>query len=171
MLSPSRSSYWHSWCIVRLHPGKPPEWNEKEKQHMRTTVLVGAAVIAAVVCGCSSSTTPASPSPSVSGGGGGGMVATQIFILGNNDNRSFRPSPATAAQGSTLVWINSDTETHHVVAIDGSFDTGVLEPDASSVPIVLGTDGARYYCTIHPSEVGSINASNGAPPPCGGPHC
>jgi len=37
---------------------------------------------------------------------------------------------------------------------------------ASSPALRLATDGANYHCTIHPTMVGSINASSGEPPPC-----
>ncbi len=129
---------------------------------MRTALFVGVVLIAGAVCGCGTSSTPASPSSvAVTGGGGGGtgsVAATQIFILGGDSN-AFRPSPATAAQGSLFVWVNSDAATHRVVADDGSFDTGDLQPDAQSAPIAVGAAGARYHCANHPFEVGSIAAS------------
>ncbi len=128
---------------------------------MRTPVFVAVLLIAFATCGCGSSSTPAGPSQTVNSGGGGGgssPVPAQVYILGEAGGESFRPSPVTAAQGSTLVWINSDTEVHRIVAADGSFDTGDLAPDAQSAPIVVGAAGSNYSCAIHPSEVGSISA-------------
>lgn len=135
---------------------------------MRKTALAVAAILAVVaIDGCGGMSTPASPTPTA--GGGGGSVAS-IAILGNDDS-AFLPSPADAPRGSVVVWRNGDDTSHRIVATDGSFDTGVLAPGASSAPMVVKTDGANYYCAIHPAELGSINASNGVPPACAGPHC
>lgn len=135
---------------------------------MRRMVQVAfAMLITATVWSCGGSSTPASPTPTTGGGGGS---STTIAILGNDD-QAFRPSPASVAQGATVVWANGDSTPHEVVATDGSFDTGVLATGAFSAPIVLKTDGVNYYCKLHPSEHGSINASNGQPPPCDGPYC
>ena len=61
--------------------------------------------------------------------------------------------------------------THHIVLNDGSLDTGDIGPGRASAPMALTVNGARYHCTIHPTMVGSINSSAGAPPPCNGPYC
>jgi plastocyanin len=134
---------------------------------MRTSLFVAAAVIAVAAAGCSSN----SPVAPAQGGEGGGGTTTTISILQGQGNQTFYPSPSTAVQGSRIAWSNTDSEIHHVAATDGSFDTGDLVPGQTSGPIVLGTDGANYYCTLHAGEVGSINSSKGVPPPCAGPHC
>lgn len=134
---------------------------------MRTTGLVLAAALVTVAAwGCADVSTPASPTAPGAGGGS----ATSISILGNDD-QAFLPTPADAPRGSTVVWRNTDLTAHRVVATDGSFDTGVLAPGASSAPIVMTADGANYFCAIHPAELGSINSSSGFPPPCTGDHC
>jgi plastocyanin len=139
---------------------------------MRTPVLVGIALVTAAAWACSSSTTPVSPTPTTSGGGGGAAGAPSIiFVEGGGGGESFSPNPASVTAGSPVIWMNSDEQTHQIVATDGSFDTGVLGPDAQSAPIVLTTDGAHYYCAIHPSELGAIKSANGTVPPCSGPHC
>ena len=137
---------------------------------MRVRLLVGAALVTVAAWGCGGSSSPASPGPPTGGGGGGGGAIT-IEILGMGASPSFSPNPAEIAQGAAFVFRNADSEDHRIVAKDGSFDTGVLEPGETSQPIVLTTDGARYYCALHPSMVGSINASNGVPPPCSGLYC
>ncbi len=139
---------------------------------MRTSVLVGAVLVAATAIGCSSSSTPAGPSVSTAGGGGGGNYSTsQIFVLGGGSGDAFRPSPATIPTGAAIVFVNSDELSHQIAATDGSFDTGIIERDQQSAPITLTTDGAHYYCTIHTGEVGVIRAADGTVPPCTGPHC
>jgi plastocyanin len=135
---------------------------------MRRLVQVAGAVLVTAAWSCGGSSNPTTPTLSVSGGGAGG--ATTIAVFGNDD-QAFRPSQATVPPGTAVVWANADSTPHEVVATDGSFDTGVLATGAFSAPIVLQTDGANYYCKVHPTEHGAINGSNGAPPPCNGPNC
>jgi plastocyanin len=78
--------------------------------------------------------------------------------MASEGDQTFFPNPSSAAQGSQISWVNTDSEVHHIAATDGSFDTGEIAPGATSAAMVLGTNGAHYYCTLHPSEVGSITA-------------
>ena len=132
--------------------------------------VVSATVIAVAGCGGGGgSSSPASPSPASPGSGSGS--ASTISIVGTRGAQSFNPSPATVAQGSSISWRNADGVVHHLVANDGSFDTGDIAPGATSAALTLNGDGANYHCTIHPTMVGSINRSAGTPPPCQGIYC
>lgn len=121
---------------------------------------------------------------SCGGGGGGGNPgggsgtpspappgAATINILGERGAQSFSPNPASVAQGTLFVWRNTDSLVHHIVLNDGSLDAGDIAPGASSPALRLGTDGANYHCTIHPTMIGSINRGTGEPPPCTGAYC
>jgi plastocyanin len=70
-----------------------------------------------------------------------------------------------------MAWMNTDSLTHHIVANDGSFDTGDIAPGQNSPAVMLNENGANYHCAIHPTMVGSINMSTGTPPPCMGAYC
>jgi plastocyanin len=129
---------------------------------MKASLLVRAVVVAVVACSCGSGGNPNSP---------GSAAPNRIDILGDRGNQSFTPNPAAAAQGDMVVWRNTDSVTHHIVFNDGSLDSGDLAPGASSSALRVGTNGANYHCTIHPGMVGSINRSEGTPPPCSGPYC
>ena len=96
---------------------------------------------------------------------------TTVSILGERGNQSFSPNPVSVAQGKTIAWTNNDGQIHHIVANDGSFDTGNIAPGQNSTVVTLNVNGANYHCTLHPTMVGSINMSTGAPPPCTGPYC
>jgi plastocyanin len=139
---------------------------------MEVVRLSNYAILAGVACS-DSPVAPASPSVvATSGGGGGGPTATIVIaILGGGGTEAFRPSPVTFVPGVPIEWLNSDTENHRVVATDGSFDTGELEPDAASAPITLTTDGASYFCALHPGEVGVIRSVIRSLPPCSGTNC
>jgi plastocyanin len=145
------------------------------------SALLVAFVLAVVVAGCSpgsaSSASPSAPTPTTggtgtgTGSGGGSTPSVTITIVGINGASSFNPNPASAAQGSTLAWRNSDSVTHHIVFNDGSLDAGEIAPGATSAVLTLAANGANYHCTIHPTMVGSINQATGTPPPCDGVYC
>lgn len=58
--------------------------------------------------------------------------------------------------GSTITWINEDSEPHTVTADNGLFDSGVLNPGESYTVWLDGAGTVAYHCTIHPSMTGSI---------------
>jgi plastocyanin len=128
---------------------------------MRASLFFRSVVVAIVACGCGSSSPTAPPT----------TTASRIDILGDRGNQSFTPNPSSALQGSMVVWRNTDNVVHHIVFNDGSVDSGDIAPGATSAPLRVGTNGANYHCTIHPGMVGSINRSEGTPPPCNGPYC
>ena len=139
---------------------------------MRATVLVGCVVlsVAAVAGGCgggsgynsSPSPTP-TPTPTPTSG--------TVNIAGNNGTRSFNPNPGTTASDGTMMWQNTDGVAHHIVANDGSFDSGVIAPGGASSKIVLPAAGTNYHCSIHPGMIGAVKGTGGTAPPCQGPYC
>lgn len=124
---------------------------------MRVTVLVGVVLLAAAGWSCSDSPSPTSPTD---GGGGGGNGALTIVILGGGGD-TFRPGQVTITQGSSVSWMNSDSDDtiHRIVAADGSFDTGDLGVQDQSAPIVPAAGTVSYRCAIHPEEQGTITVS------------
>ena len=85
--------------------------------------------------------------------------------MGQRNDQSFDPNPAPIAQGSLVVWHNSDNTVHHIVMNDGSFDSGDIGPGATSTAMKLASAGGQYHCTIHPTTMfGSINAATSADP-------
>jgi plastocyanin len=142
---------------------------------MRLRLLSGAAVafaLAAWACGGSgySASNPLTPTPTTNPSPGGSAAST-ISIVGQMGSQSFSPNPADAPQGTTVAWKNTDSVTHHIVMSDGSLDTGEIRPGETSSALAMIGNGGNYYCTIHPTMVGSIRASNGQPPPCQGLYC
>jgi len=126
---------------------------------MRVTVLVGVVLIAAAGWSCSDSPSPTSPTVT-NGGGGGGNGAFTILILGGGDD-TFRPGQVTITQGSSVSWMNSDSDDtiHRIVAADGSFDTGDLAAQDQGAPIVPGAGTVGYRCAIHAEEEGTITVN------------
>jgi plastocyanin len=144
---------------------------------MRLRLLSGAAVafaLAAFACGGNGSgyspTSPTTPTPTGNPSPGASASST-ISILGIRGSQSYSPNPGDAPQGMTVAWTNTDSVTHHIMMNDGSLDTGELRPGETSKVLTMISNGGNYYCTIHPTMVGSIKASNGQAPPCQGSYC
>jgi plastocyanin len=140
---------------------------------MRSTfaAMCGIALcaIALTKCGGDSSDSPMGPTPQPPTGGG---TPTTIAIVGDRGAQSFTPNPATAPQGQTLVFRNNDNTVHRIVFNDNSFDSGNINPGASSTGRAVPTNGANYHCTLHPGMIGSISGTVGQPPPpCTGEYC
>jgi plastocyanin len=130
------------------------------------TALALALVLAGCGGGGSSSSTAPTPTPTPTPTPSG-----TISIVGEQGNRSFNPSPASPASNGTMAFKNTDQQTHHIVANDGSWDTGNLAPGSTSAAVAIPAGGSNYHCLIHPSMVGVVNASAGTTPPCTGQYC
>jgi plastocyanin len=143
-----------------------------KEARMRVEFVAGCGLLASVLAwpGCGGSDgyggSPTAPSgPPVP------QASVTINIAGERGAQSFVPNPASVNQGQTVAWRNNDGVTHRIVLNDGSLDSGDILPGATSRPLTLAADGANYHCSLHPTMVGAINASSGAPPPCTGPYC
>jgi plastocyanin len=100
-----------------------------------------------------------------------GVADLTITINGQNGNMSFSPNPATVKMGQKVAWRNADSITHAVVEDDtgggtspyslaGGFSTGTLGPGATSPPFTMANAGSTgYHCSIHPSMVGTLTAT------------
>ncbi|PYS39153.1 MAG: hypothetical protein DMG14_15015, partial [Acidobacteria bacterium] len=69
----------------------------------------------------------------------------------------FVPSTIHAQSGDTVTVYNYDQLIHRIVADDGSFDTGVMNPGASfTVKASAAGSVISYHCTLHSRMKGSI---------------
>ncbi len=136
---------------------------------MRCNFVTGYGALAVALtltaCGGGSSSTGGSPTAPTSN-------TTTISITGERLSQSFSPNPAFSG-GRAVVWRNVDSDTHRIVANDGSFDTGDLAPGATSALVPMGEGGLNYHCSIHPTTMfGAIGGGGGeAPPACEGVYC
>ena len=90
--------------------------------------------------------------PTSAGGGGGGGGPCSGFSEGDQlvmRDSCFDGAAHFSESGSTLVIENGGIIPHTYAAVDGSFDTGILQPGESS-EILLDKDGVvRVLCTLH----------------------
>jgi plastocyanin len=78
----------------------------------------------------------------------------------------FAPATRTIAAGTWVTWSNDGQDAHTVTALDGSFDSGDLDPSQgfSWYFDQLGT--FDYVCALHPWMTGEILvAESGEPSP------
>jgi plastocyanin len=131
---------------------------------------LSALALALVFAGCggssgySSSPAPTpTPTPTPTG--------ATVSIVGEQGNRSFNPNPSTPTADGKMAFINNDRVTHHIVANDGSWDAGNINPSETSATVTMPAGGSNFHCSIHPSMVGVVNSTAGATPPCTGLYC
>ena len=72
-------------------------------------------------------------------------------------DRGFKPDSLPVADGTTVTWVNEDTESHTVTADDRSFDSAELRPGESYSVRFDGTGTLWYHCAIHPEMQGSVS--------------
>ncbi len=109
--------------------------------------------LCALACGHNneSPTAPGPPSP----------ADVSVTINGIDTGAAFTPNPATLAAGQTIAWKNADIhpQPHRIVANDGSFDTGLIQPGAWSIAVRVTAPGSHvYHDDLHATMVGTIVA-------------
>lgn len=117
---------------------------------MRTTLTM-IATIALLAVG---------PAAALAGGGGGGGGPCRAYTdVGPRTEvvlRDFCFDPVTApvVPGTELTVVNEGEQPHTLTAVDGSFDTGTLQPGETATVTVEGEGLTPIYCTLHASKEG-----------------
>jgi plastocyanin len=136
----------------------------------RTMFLCATLAVAVLVMACGGGkSTPTSPTNTAPPAATGSNALT-IAIQSSSGAQAFSPNPAAVGQGQAVAWRNSDSVTHHIVANDGSFDTGDIAPGGTSAQRTFAA-GVNYHCTLHTNMVGAIGVAAAPPPDCTGPYC
>src|SRR5215208_6776495 len=71
-------------------------------------------------------------------------------------DHAFNPPQLNVAPGTTVRFVNNETEPHTATADNGAFDTGVLQPGYSMDVFLDGSGTVPYHCELHPDMQGSI---------------
>lgn len=79
----------------------------------------------------------------------------------NISNLAFEPTSLTAQLGDVVTWTNNDSVAHQIVSNNGAFSSPTLNQGESfSLDITSELQGNQsYYCSIHPSMIGSITVT------------
>src|SRR3954468_3582287 len=138
-------------------------------------IIIAIAALWAVSCGgggggaYSTPTTPSTSTPAPSTPAPSTPVTSAnvtVAIIGPSGSSSFTPNPASATSGQTVAFKNNDGTMHHLVADNGSWESGDIAPGATSKILTVSTSSAlNFHCTIHPTMVGTINGATAPPPP------
>jgi len=71
-------------------------------------------------------------------------------------NHAFDSAQLNVASGTTVRFVNKDTEAHTATADNNLFNTGVLEPGESFKVYFEGSGTVTYHCELHPDMKGSL---------------
>ena len=106
----------------------------------------------------------AAVAPSVSSAAGD-SVAVAIHDGGDMANWGYGPSNATISVGQSVTFTNTGTSPHDATALDGSWNTPLLQT-GQSAPVTFSTPGTfGYTCVLHPWMKGTITVAAAAPAP------
>jgi plastocyanin len=113
---------------------------------------------------------PAQAAPQEAGAPEGQAAATRADTVRiDMRNLNYSQKEITVAPGTVVVWTNSDPLEHTVTADDGSFDSGLIGPDARFV-MTFDTPGRYpYHCIPHPFMTGTVIVTGESPMPTRGP--
>jgi plastocyanin len=81
-----------------------------------------------------------------------GLAALAVEIR----DYAFDPTVQTIRVGTIVTWTNVDSVPHTVTALDGSFDSGNLDPGESYVHAFDQAGSFAYACSYHPGMTGTI---------------
>jgi plastocyanin len=115
---------------------------------------LGAAMIVLVFA--SIAVAQSSPDQVQSPDSSGQAAPAQDTITVNIHDHAFDPAQLNAAPGTTVTWVNGDTEAHTATADNGLFDSGVLNPGDFYSVWLDGSGTVTYHCDIHPDMQGSV---------------
>jgi plastocyanin len=76
---------------------------------------------------------------------------------------AFEPATVGLGAGGTVTWRLAGAAPHTVSAVDGSFDSGMLQPGATFSHRFDEPGTYRYACAFHPQMTGTIEVGNAAP--------
>jgi plastocyanin len=80
----------------------------------------------------------------------------------------YAPATRTVDVGTWVTWSNDGEDAHTVTAVDGSFDSGNLDPSEGFSWFFDQAGTFTYLCSLHPWMTGKIVVGDGvsaAPPP------
>ena len=71
-------------------------------------------------------------------------------FAGSEEPADYSANVIEVKVGDTVTWTNDDTTMHTVTAVDGSFDSGLMNPDGSWSHTFTEAGEFEYFCTPHP---------------------
>ncbi len=75
---------------------------------------------------------------------------------------AFDSASLTIPVGTTVAWTNADAAPHTVTALDGAFDSGILDPGGGFAWEFSAPGTFPYRCDLHPQMEGSVEVTGAA---------
>jgi plastocyanin len=94
----------------------------------------------------------------------GPSVAVTIVEPRAQSKWGYAPEAESIAPGTWVTWSNDGQDAHTVTALDGSFDSGNLDPSEGFSWYFDQAGTWQYTCTLHPWMVGTIVVGDQAAP-------
>ncbi len=116
---------------------------------LRSTLMLLTAVLLMAGCtselGTSTTTDPSSVPTS--------PIETRVAI----NNFNFTPGDLLVQSGTTVLWQNrAETTRHTATAVDGDWDSGILQGGADFSFTFTEPGVYAYFCVIHPAMTGTV---------------
>jgi plastocyanin len=75
------------------------------------------------------------------------------------------PNPIQVGVGDTVTWTNDDAQPHTATSgqnatPDGTFDSGIMAPQATFEHTFTEAGEYPYFCLLHPNMVGTVSVSS-----------
>ena len=101
----------------------------------------------------------------------GDMTSVNIVEPKLESKWGYAPGTQRVQPGTWITWSNAGQDPHTVTAVDGSFDSGNLDPSEGFSWFFADPGTFPYVCTLHPWMTGKVIVGDGiavdAPPPPG----
>lgn len=88
-----------------------------------------------------------------------GPMSDTVFV--DIKSLAYKPDRLEVAVGTTVVWRNMDPIQHSVIAEDGSFDSGLVNPGKTFAVTFTEAGDYAYHCMPHPFMKGRITVRGG----------
>jgi plastocyanin len=130
----------------------------------RLGALALAASLAGVLSACGNDNNDKNAATNTTGAGGSATTSasatTGAASAGDFTIQNFKLPAVTGKAGSSVTIKNADAQPHTLTAVDGSFDTGVLQKDQST-SITLPSKPGTYpiKCKIHAPMTGTATVT------------
>jgi plastocyanin len=85
--------------------------------------------------------------------GGAAQQATEVHMV---SGPIYRPDAITVPAGTTVRFVNDDTDIHTVTARDNAYDSGLMFQNQAWTYTYSTPGTYEYYCLPHPWMVGTI---------------
>ena len=119
-------------------------------------VTVSALLVA---CGGSDGSPTAPPSPTSPTPAPSNDPSSAVAIpVGAQSlgSRAYMPDEISVATGSTVIWTNTDRESHTSTSDESGWNSGIIAPGGRFSFTFQRAGTFRYHCTIHPGMVGTV---------------